>query len=746
MRDVSLKTEASLKAGILLLGAAAILAPDIGAALAQTEQLIVKARKREESLIRIPLSGGVISTDEIDDIGGLVDNIQIADLLTGVSVDQDGRPEFFIRGAGTGRVPTTDSPTTQLKNGAEIAGGFSGRAFTKQDLFDIKQLEVYRGPQGALYGRNAVGGVMNIITQDPKDFIEYSLLTSFDAKREEYRIEGIYNRPLVKDRLLMRVGVQFEDEDGLYFNEFNNKPQNGVNYIGGRLSLKALISETVDATLVMDYSQQRQDRINTDFFDPALIIGGGDSLPVGGDPFVQAADTQSRLEEDLFNANLRVNIDLPIGVLAFVTGYRHRDFELFSDIDGTFIGGPSISILCSAGLAGPPSTINGRQCEDLRTNKTRIFTQEVRLVSQDDDGFTWVIGADYRQVDTDFDIFRRGRNPVGAPQRNNDTLTVSEAWSVGVFANATYRFFDDLVLSAGLRFSREEKDFTSTVIGLDNPATPVLVRESIGSDAWNFLDPSVSLTYELEEHIVYASWARAHRAGGFNSDDPSGFSDSPFAYDDETADSFEVGAKGTIPSIDADYSLALYWVEYSNILISRRIPANLADVTVIYVENAGDAYVRGVEAEMYGRWEDLPGIGGNMRYRLGAVFSEGKITSGDFDGAELSRVPKWSFNANVSYRRPIRQGLRFFTNLTWALETGGTDDFEPPQTPKDTVNRFNGRIGLEGDNGSRQWQLAFFVDNIPDVSYERRRRNGGLRFNLSDPLTWGVRFTIRAAP
>lgn len=197
-----------------------------------TDRVIVTARKRQETLNDIPVSGTVIGEETIADIGGLVDPNQLGELLTGVSIDDEGNAEYFIRGAGTGRGQLAASATTQMRNGAEIAGGFGGRAYQRIDQFDTRQIELYRGAQGSLYGRNAVGGVFNLINNAPVGNFEYSLLTSYDFTKGETRLEGIVNTPLIEDRLFLRVGLMAEDEKGLYTNDFFDEP--GVPYaLGG---------------------------------------------------------------------------------------------------------------------------------------------------------------------------------------------------------------------------------------------------------------------------------------------------------------------------------------------------------------------------------------------------------------------------------------------------------------------------------------------------------------------------------
>lgn len=349
-------------------------AQPIAAAASTPDEIIVTARKREENLQDIPVSGSVITEQELLDIGGLKNENDIGALLPGVVIDTFGNAEFFIRGAGTGATPFTASVVTQFRNGAEVAGGFGGRTFERMDLFDVRQSELYRGAQGALYGRNAVGGVINLVNNDPKAIKEYRLLGSYDFTQSETRLEAIYNTPIVEDRVFLRAGIASQNGDGFSTNAFQNgEPVNALEFWGARIALKAFLSEKADATFTVDYGDTHFDSL---LAGPSLVTipngatyqvfddpRGVDGLPLPGDSaandvtaanpllvgfpsgnpgnaFRQAFDTPGYADEDTVTANLRVNFELPFAVAQSITGYRHRTFDLEFDIDGGYVGGP----------------------------------------------------------------------------------------------------------------------------------------------------------------------------------------------------------------------------------------------------------------------------------------------------------------------------------------------------------------------------------------------------------------------
>ncbi|NWG45587.1 MAG: TonB-dependent receptor [Alphaproteobacteria bacterium] len=339
-------------------------------ALAQaTDEIVVNAQKREQTLQDLPVSGTVISEEEILDFGGFTDDTELGQFLTGVEVEDIGNTEYFIRGANSaGTTPFARSAVTQLLNGAEVAGGFAGRSFERMDLFDTQQIAVFRGTQGALYGRGAIGGVINQVSNKPKNFFEYRATTSWNVTQDEGRFDGIINIPIVKNRLLFRGGIAWQDGDGYLRNDFRESGVNGLEFTGGRTAFRYFFNEKVDATLIVDYGEASVDDLLHGAIDATLpgerlnvngapIAPDGTPIPLGpptaagftgsvgypaqapGDFEHQAYDSPTFYEENTFTSNLTVNFELPFGVGTSITGIRSRAYEVLLDDDGTYKGG-----------------------------------------------------------------------------------------------------------------------------------------------------------------------------------------------------------------------------------------------------------------------------------------------------------------------------------------------------------------------------------------------------------------------
>ncbi|NWG45224.1 MAG: TonB-dependent receptor [Alphaproteobacteria bacterium] len=672
---------------------------------ASPDEILVQARKRAESLQNIPVSGSVLGRETVEDLGGFVDATQIGQYLTGVSVEEDGNPEYFIRGAGTGRNPFADSATSQQRNGADIQGGFGGRALGRMDTFDLQQIEVYRGPQGALYGRNAVGGVINVVNREPQPFFEYSALASYEFEGKETRAEATVNYPLIDNRLFLRVGGLFEDEDGLYFNEFLNEPSNPYELGGGRVSLKALFNERVDALLMVDYEQENYTNYIFSTFlqrteaGDTIAAGAGrdvDGVPFGttrvpfppnsdGDPYRQAYDTSGFYDKRTVNALLKVNADLGFATASSTTSFRHRIVDLLTDLDAsynfgspTFIGygapgamslptatggAPASAATCrntSAAIVPAAVTYTGYDCTITWLTESSSFGQEFKFVSPGQSRLQWLAGVDYRYFNNPYFQDTAGLAVLAAAVTNQSIDAESENHSFGAFGTVNYSLTDRFDLAGSARYSYERKGFRSVTI---DTSEGDLILDFEDARTTQQIDPSLSLTYTREGGgIVYASWAQAHRSGGFNR--ASGASDVgifvPFEFEDEKANSYELGIKGDFGFAGGrmDYSVTAYRVDYQDVIQNVTI-VGLIDESGDPLSsgnnllNVGDAYVQGVEAELRGLAPDFLGTSGSLAYLQGISFSESKITSGLLEGSALTQIPRWSLNGNYTYRRAL---------------------------------------------------------------------------------------------
>ncbi|NWG45589.1 MAG: TonB-dependent receptor plug domain-containing protein [Alphaproteobacteria bacterium] len=876
---------AALASPVLLPADAAAQAPD---------EIVVKAQRRELTLQDLPVSGTVIGEEDILDFGGFTDDTELGQFLTGVEVEDVGNTEYFIRGANSNATtPFARSAVTQLLNGAEVAGGFAGRSFERMDNFDVQQVAVFRGTQGALYGRGAIGGVINQISNKPKNRLEYRATSSWNVTHDEGRFDGVFNAPIVKNRLLFRGGVAYQEGDGYIRNDFRDESVNGLEFFGGRTGFRYFFSDKVDATLMVDYGEASVDRVlhssiaatlpgsRFNVFDDPVDVNGNpfpsdtlannvtvaNPLAVGfpgpnpGDPFHQAFDTETFYEENTFTGNLTVNFELPFGVGTSITGVRSRAYEVLLDDDYSYIGGvnrlqpancsyfqpgtstltgingpliltgvqtgtlsitsPTMGMIVGAAPVNPADFANDGMCETSRLADTSIVTQEFRLQSPQTGRFTWLIGTDGRVAYQPQTFITRNRNPaVTTVTAANAAL--SSYWAnvqipirdfredsdlleshIALFGNVGYNILDWLHAGFSTRYTYERIHSEAVIIDQDlfrgyvapggaggitgqGAGGTLLVNPNYGSVALQRSDdavyqsviPSFTLTARAPgDWIYFASWGQGFKPGGFNDigGTGGGGADRPRQYNEEWANSYELGLKKTFLTDDGNLrvSLIAFRTEYNDRLQSLNVTEGADDNDVgtigtdldpqdtfstLLIYNVGDGYAQGVELDIGGLVRNPLNLGGAFNYSAGATWGESRNTSGSLENQQFSGFSTWSARGNFTYRRALpfaeNTGIGLFlnSNFSWSDDTDGCETFRTLTNltgcsrgaDADIRAIWNLRGGIEGENYGHGWQLTAFWDNWNDRSYERSRPQiGGIdAYAEVEPSNWGLRLTV----
>lgn len=778
------------------------------------EEIIVSARKRQEALADIPGSVSVVSEELIRELGGLIDPLQLGELLPGLTVEDEGLPEYKARGAGVSTNNLADPSMVVLRNGVNVVGGFGGRTLSRIDQFDTRQVELYRGAQGSMFGRNAVGGVINVVNREPTEDFEWNALASLGFDKRQMRAEGVVNVPLVVDRLFMRTGVQYATEDGLYRNEFLGGPALPQESLGLRLGLRALLSESTDATLFVDWedfensryidSGTRRAGVEPETFltvgavdDRGQPLSASSGFPANSpyDEYRSAVDTAGFYRQRLLNSSLTINHSLPFATLQSVTNYRDRNFDTLVDGDGSYVGGPATTVpaLRAGVLPAPNTTTNAvcvrtvtnaqrqftsvttaRQCTNLFDTESSDFSQELRLLSSGDGALQWLAGVDYRDFRNPVLEIRDGRfaNTTGAGTISNflsDAVLTNRQH--GAFLSAEVSFATRWSLAGSLRYSKERKALRLRVLQIDT--TPAQLETAANErDDFESFDPTLTLSYEFGEHLLYMAAAKAERSGGYNR--AAGIASAPAAlagvnvplrYEDEQARTYELGFKGRFANrlLPFRYSLTVYQADYDDILRNAVVTAggNSGDPDTVILGsqlvNIGEARVRGLDLELDGLLDNWLWSGGSLRWSLAYTLADSEILSGPATGQSLQDLPRTGYNANLLYRRTLRDRGDEGVGAFFASING---EYESPKTPStstvavDPRRRLNARVGVDGDWNGKGWQLTLFIDNLLDFDDIVTRGNlntydgvASISRQLArraEPRSFGVRFSMNS--
>ena len=708
----------------------------------EVEAVVVTARKREEQIQDVPAVVSAVTGQLADDLGGLTNARDLTALLPGVTFIESAQgptAEPNIRGAGQARLPNSDAAIGLYRNGAYIVGGnLGGRTLQRFDTFDMQRTEVLRGPQGALYGRNAVGGAINVISRQPS-FTTDAELTFLAGSQDAYGLQAIVNLPL-SETVALRGGIDVEKQDGGFYRTAAGEVADEESYAAGRLSIRFRPTDALNIVLLGDYS-------NEDGFAGTSIS----RVDPDGDPFLINEGTVQTRSAQQYNLSLNIDFDLGAATATSVTNYRNRQSAALLDADG------------------------GRTLNELNffDDDAETFFQEVRLVGESN-RLNWLVGADLFYLHDIYFNNQSGRAIVPATMTmaavnpNFTQTTDYKQRGYAAFGSAEFEVTDALSVEAEARYSVDEKDLS--IVALRADGTPRYTDFPPNSPASNptasFENVSYGVTgsYRVSEDILaFLRASTAYRAGGFNSElgNPCGpgevpgtscnLVDVPPTYDEEHSITYELGVKTSWFDDLATLNVNIYNITYEDILANFNNgimpmvdPLNGA----MFLDNAGEASAWGFEIEMSAR-PVLPDAWGTLSVAASLSKQEGEfetIAPGLTtiqSGFNLARLRPWSATANFVYRYPIGSSLRLLVAANYFYETGGFQNAENTFS-LDDVERLNGRIALESD----KWEIALQGRNILDSQYFTNQGGtavGGLgsEYRLNDPRSYRVTFTVR---
>lgn len=658
----------------------------------QIADIVVTAQRRDSTVqdtsAAISAFGGesleVARILSLEDLAGAATSLSFTSLSP---LDQ----EFNIRGITNTRL---DSPSADQSIGIFVDDVYVGRSgLFNFDMYDIERVEVVRGPQGVLLGRNVVGGAISIYSARPQAETGGSFTASygnFDEKLARGHITGTISGPLTG-----RLSFQYRNRNGFNRDILHNIDLDNVDSAQFRGQLMVAPDDTdFTARLVFDYTKDKSNGFHSVAIDgPAagsgpwsaarVAIGNIRGRPLGireslpefprykGD----TADTPQQLNREAWGLSLRIDQGLAgLGTLSSVTGYRRGN--AFNVYDQTGIGPDNGFGVISPTLFTFP--VNERE-------NIRQFTQELRVVSEEqtERGFDWIFGA-YYQNDKVSKVDRFWaevplpalRTLSGESQWNN--LATNESYAF--FAQLGYRFSPQLRVVAGIRYSKDRKSGRVTGIAVEggdkfNPTDLVALTPLAGtftegqsfnarySDSWSEVTPQATLEFKPNDDMLfYGTFSTGYKGGGFE-DDPANAAAAVSSYDPETVRSFEIGGKVDLFDRRLRLNIALFDMKYQNLQVTQTSAACLCNIT----DNAADAKIQGVEAEAtVAVATGLTLTGGltllDTEY-IAFIDSLGVNNSGNF----LQRTPKAQWNVAADFVTDIgdwSDALRLNVNYT----------------------------------------------------------------------------------
>lgn len=690
------------RVGIVLLGVAATLdgaaaqspgTPTVGdapgGATVELEDIVVTAQRRPETLNHVPISISVIdgralverASRSLTDLNGTV----AGTYLSG-DVNYQTAP-IAVRGIGGSGTLFGDEPVAIYTDGIYL-GRLTG---STTELLDVASIEVLRGPQGTLYGRNSTAGALLITSVRPGDRVE-GYVRAAVADYGEHRVAAAASLPAGGD-VTVRAAAALTERAGWARNRATGGRLASSEDASGRLTAVLRPTKALSVMVIGDYSRFESSpatlRIST-LSDPQRPLPGAelDGILERNDFALDSPNTTVAKQGGIA---VEAIYDLGPAALTSLTGWRRWRLRGAQDSDGT-----ALPLLSNTGAFDQ-----------------KQFSEELRL-GGDLGRLAYLVGVYYYRERLEMRPFIINSFLAAGGQGLRlrfDSAQRTEA--VAGFVDATWRAQSRLSLTAGLRYSRERKRFSNDRL------TTVLATGTIAADpppyqaarSWDGLSPRAVLTYRLTDRsIVYASYARGFKSGGFN-----GFGADP-AFDPETNDSYELGVKGELLDRRVRFTLAGFHNDYRDLQVRRPVqPAG------IVIANAAAAVTRGVELEataapMAGLRLTASASYLDARYRDYVTRDlDGLIV--DASGARLSRAPEWQAYADARYQFSLNSGLVAALQASWRYQDK-VFFLETNQGASDRSyfakawNSFDLRASIGGEQD--RWLVALVWTNVGD--------------------------------
>jgi len=625
------------------------------------ESITVTAQKREEDVQDIPQSISVFTGAQIED----ADIGNIEDLTLGspnVHMKQGASTNLvIIRGI------SNDADYIHSTTGLYVDDiAYSLNFMHNPALFDIERVEVLRGPQGTLYGKNSESGVINIITRQPgnqttgKVYTEIGVYDPDHGESMSYRAGLNLSGPIVNDKLFMGIAGEYETSDGYMLNTYTNNDQAGeINHINGRLNALWTPLDRLDISLTADVLDTSDGNGNKRYAEGTFAT----------DAYQILYDTDNNIiEEDSNGQSVKVDYQANNFKLLSISGRRYYENHMLRDAD----------------LTSSDWGVN-----DLYYSSDMI-SQEFRILSSEGDApFQWLGGVFMFSEDNDTDLDM----PTLSTVRNTDVQSLGYA----LFGEGTLTLLGRLHLTAGLRYAYDDQDARMQYI------TSTSTTEFEKSIDKSVLLPKFSIGYDMGSRVMtYATVSRGYNAGGFNTAYATGTDN--FSYDPEYTWNYELGIKSSWFNNKVTANLALFYITIDDKQVSEY--DSLTDST--YILNAAEAHSQGFEFEVNAKVCKGVDLFGGLGFTE-VVFDQWDTDDGDYTDKSFPNAPKMTASLGTQYRHA--SGL--FGRVDISLSDGYYSDAENTQW-LDGKTLVNLRTGYETED----YDIVLWCKNAFNEEYQ----------------------------
>lgn len=691
--------------------------------------IIVTANRREENLQDVPVSAEILDQGRVGAIfSAAADTTALAGSVPGLNVESsNGRvaPRFYIRGLGNTDFDLAASQPVSVLLDDVVLENVTLKSFP---IFDVQRIEVLRGPQGTLFGRNTPAGIVKIDTIKPSFDDDIQVGMSFGSL-DTISLNGAIGGGIVEDTLAFRVSTQFQRRGDWIDNGFTGEENVLGGYSDFAIRGQLLLTPDDDNRFSALASVNFRDLQGSSTFFRANVLGPGSNdlnENYDRDTVFYDAGGGNPAEYQQFGATLKLDYEYDFATLTSITSYWESEGFSRGDVDGGF----GAAFLPVSGPGFIPFPSDTQDSIDLQQ-----YTNETRLASNGDGPFSWQVGAFL--FHSDFDVTTVGFD-FPPPVTVNHT---NDAWAV--FGQLSYQLNDMLRVTGGLRYSDDEKDF---VVLSGAAPQPVSVQD-------DNIDWDISLFADLSDDAsVYARVANAFRAPTIQGRDVA-FFNPPSVAQSENITSYEVGFKSELANNAIRINGALFYYNVQD----PQFTAVGGGGNLVQLINANEGEAFGFELDTAFQ------VSSELLFTIGLAYNDTQINDENLavgicaqctvtdpttvingntralvDGNPFPNAPEWSGDFTASYTMPVGDNDEFFIFTDWVY-LGETNFLLYESLEFNAGSRIEGglRVGYRGNDG--QYEIAAFARNITNEDNVQ----GVVDFNnntafVNDPRVIGV--------
>jgi iron complex outermembrane receptor protein len=700
----------------------------------QLEEVVVTAQRRSESVQDIPVAITAIGASMLAE-RGISDIESLAASVPGLHFSQSGsNTRITVRGIGSEQTTVTGDPGVAL----HVDGVYQSRASAGSTLFyDLARVEVLRGPQGTLYGRNATGGSINLISQRPEDDLNGDIEFQI-GDYSQRRMRGVINAPLIEDKLLLRVSGQRETRDGYFENlapgADDLEDRDSLNL---RSQLLYLLNEDVEVLLNLTYATDEGAgegaKVLGDYpaptgFNKFMNLYYPAATPNSDDPWTVSTSGVGKRDNSSKGASVTLNWNLGSIALKSITAWHEGIVDALAD--GDFSDADILN--------------------ENRYQNSSQTSQELQLSSVSAGPLEWVAGVYWLAEESDVDYWLNdqgaGLSSLTHPVFQQIVIFPSidvgldrpayfgnrssiESDSFGAFGQASYSVTDTLEVTAGLRYSEDEKSADIGRKEFGKPALEVFSKE----DSWSKVTWKLGTNWHAtEDSMLYASVSTGFKSGGFlqisNAD----------SYDDEQILAWEIGAKNRFFDDRMQANISAYYYDYTDMQLRT-----IRDLNSV-VTNAGEAEVKGIEIEMLARPIDGLELSAALAYTH-AEFTDyqdddpldsiPKSSPLDLSGNDLARSPDYTVNLSAAYTWQLPWGsLTSSVRYYWSDEVYFSAYNRANRDYQDSYHKTD--VSLAFESSDETWTATMAFQNLEDAEVASNISLGDASLGGSDRAQW----------